>query len=138
MYLAIFKTNFRILWKSIIMFHFIMDMHLRQRGNQCTLSLVNRMSFLLIQGDAAILLNETITFLWKHAKDHRETVEDQIGGNALRGLSNTLHASTDIDHSQVMHSSILAVTFPPGKPSRQSWPFSSRGGEFLKRSCPWG
>lgn len=48
------------------------------------------------------MLNKTITFLRKNAKDHRDLVAHEIGGDTLRGLSNTPHASTGIAHYQVI------------------------------------
>ena len=47
------------------------------------------------------MLGKTIAFLQQKAKDYRDVVHDEIGTTTLRGLSNTLDASKDIDHQQV-------------------------------------
>ena len=42
-----------------------------------------------------------MTFLRKHAQDHVDVVEYEIAGIILRGVSNILHASIDMEHVQV-------------------------------------
>lgn len=42
-----------------------------------------------------------MTFLRKHAQDNVVVVEHEIAGIILRGVSNVLHASIDMEHVQV-------------------------------------
>ena len=47
------------------------------------------------------MLNNTIIFLLKNAVNNRDVVEQNIGKNAIKGLSNILHASANVPDNQV-------------------------------------
>lgn len=47
------------------------------------------------------MLNKTIIFLLKNAVNNRDVVEQNIGKNAIKGLSNILHASANVPDNQV-------------------------------------
>ena len=47
------------------------------------------------------MLNNTIIFLLKNAVNNRDVVEQNIGKNVIKGLSNILHASANVPDNQV-------------------------------------
>ena len=47
------------------------------------------------------MLNKTIIFLLKNAVNNRDVVEQNIGKNAIKGLSNILHSSANVPDNQV-------------------------------------
>ena len=48
------------------------------------------------------MLNNTIIFLLKNAVNNRDEVEQDIGKNTIKGLSNILHASANVPDNQVI------------------------------------
>ena len=48
------------------------------------------------------MLDNTIIFLLKNAVDNRDEVEQNIGKNTIKGLSNILHASSNVPDNQVI------------------------------------
>ena len=47
------------------------------------------------------MLENIIIFLLKNAVNNRDVVEQNIGKNAIKGLSNILHASANVPDNQV-------------------------------------
>ena len=47
------------------------------------------------------MLENIIIFLLKNAVNNRDVVEQNIGKNAIKGLSNILHASANVPNNQV-------------------------------------
>ena len=48
------------------------------------------------------MLDNTIIFLLKNAVNNRDEVEQNIGKNNIKGLSNILHASSNVPDNQVI------------------------------------
>ena len=48
------------------------------------------------------MLDNTIIFLLKNAVNNRDEVEQNIGKNTIKGLSNILHASSNVPDNQVI------------------------------------
>ena len=48
------------------------------------------------------MLDNIIIFLLKNAVNNRDVVEHNIGKNAMKGLSNILHASANVPDNQVI------------------------------------
>ena len=48
------------------------------------------------------MLDNTIIFLLKNAVNNREEVEYNIGKTTIKGLSNILHASSNVPETQVI------------------------------------
>ena len=48
------------------------------------------------------MLDNTIIFLLKNAVNNRDEVEQNIGKNTIKGLSNILHASSNVPYNQVI------------------------------------
>ena len=48
------------------------------------------------------MLDNTIIFLLNNAVNNRDEVEQNIGKNTIKGLSNILHASSNVPDNQVI------------------------------------